>query len=523
MSAHGTTLPDQLLHLFSKPPSDLYVAPGIPEKKLKGARSYADWGAETPLLLFDNTVFGSAKNGVVITESALYTDTYRGRVDLSLIRSMPVYKEYEGTLQTQIGPIQLTKMSLDEAQDALLHALETIIAFNSGVRVAPASGPPVPGKVGELAFHFLRAATKLEMGTRAPRRKLMNAAAASAEWLDTLAGERLVAYGDETVMGKGDEYVVLTDRRLIAHLHGTQTVVPYSALLGARTQKITLATKLVMDLASGTAEVEMIQTEPDAGLVAPFLSYIAALPYGERGSPKAELATPDDPSGASALLQQLEVPDPRLPILLRLVQAGLAGGAMSPAAAADHVERVRLFAANSAAGRGVCRGMRVSPLHGEDLAAVLGETLGVCLQSSGDENSRYYDYRLSQGGSVGRAAASTAVGLAALAIVGVGWVSRPGSRTTVLRAMLRHLGSATGFGVFDIGAQKQLHEEDQEMFAGLLESVAAAEPVILLGRILWGWNAPVAMLTGTPPHAFANEVARAVGPTDLTPFFARAT
>ncbi|MEZ4315486.1 MAG: hypothetical protein R3F14_46310, partial [Polyangiaceae bacterium] len=65
------TLLDHLMRLFASPPSDVFVAPSIPEKKMNGARSFAAWGQETPLLLFDNTVFGSAKNGAVITQHAL--------------------------------------------------------------------------------------------------------------------------------------------------------------------------------------------------------------------------------------------------------------------------------------------------------------------------------------------------------------------------------------------------------------------------------------------------------------------
>jgi hypothetical protein len=318
--------------------------------------------------------------------------------------------------------------------------------------------------------------------------------------------------------------VVLTDRRLLARLHGEQTDVPYARVLGARVQKVTLAQKLVIDLAGGSAAIELVTLEKEAPAIAQFLNGVASLPYEQRWAPPPALATPEDPSGAAALAQRLPVPDPRLPILLRLIQGGLAAGAMSAEAARDHVERVRLFAVNAAVGRGTSQGMRLSPLHGEDLVAVLSETLGAPVSAAGDHATRLYDFRLTQGGSVGRAAASTAVGLAALAIVGVGWVSRPGSRSTILRVPLRHLGSATGFGVLDMAnAQRSLGQEDPEMLAGLLESIAAAEPVLLLGRILWGWQAPAGGILATPPQAFTHQVGTILGWTDLAPFFARPT
>ncbi|MEZ4301088.1 MAG: hypothetical protein R3B70_39495 [Polyangiaceae bacterium] len=517
------TLLDHLMRLFASPPSDVFVAPSIPEKKMNGARSFAAWGQETPLLLFDNTVFGSAKNGAVITQHALYVDTHKGRIDLSWIRSMPVYEEFDGTLQTPGGPVKLPKMNLTEAHDAFLRALETIVAHNTGLAMPAMAGPPVPGMIGQVAQHFLTGTKKLDMGGRASRRKLANAAAASSIWVDTLAGERIVAYGDETVLGKGDEYLLLTDRRLLARAHGEMKDVPYARITGVRLQKVTLAQRLVIDMMGGSASVDLVTLDDDAPAVAQFLNGVAALPYDQRWSPPAQLASPSDPSGAGALLADLPVPDPRIPILLRLAQAGVASGAMSVEAARDHVERARLFAANAAVGRGMSQGARLSPLHGEDLVAVLRETLGAPVGVTGDATTRVLDFQLTQGGSVGRAAASTAVGLAALAIVGVGWVSQPGRRTTVLRVRMRHLGSATGFSVFDLGStQRDLAEEDPEMLEGLLESCAAAEPVLLLGRMLWGWQAQVGAILATPPQAFAEAVGRAIGWTDLAPFFAAA-
>lgn len=513
-------LADQLLRLFPTPPDSVFVAPNIPNKKLNGARSYAQLGAETPLLVFDNTVFGSAKDGVVITNLALYANTHRGRVDLAWIRSVPQFDSVRGTLLTPHGPVELPTMIGTDAQDAFVRALELIVGWNTGALVAPVDAPPVEGLLGHLVMQHL-AASKLDVGARAPKRKLLNAAAACAEWLDPLGGERLVAYGDETVMGKGDEFVALTDRRLLARLPGEVIDVPYARVLGARADKGTLGYKLVIDTVDGPRKLVLAQMDGSTPAIAGFLNGVAALPYEQRWSPPPALATPGDPSGAAALAQRLPVPDPRLPVLLRLVQAGLAGGAMSVEAARDHVERVRLFAANAAAGRGSAQGMRVSPLHGEDLAVVLGEALGQPAGVAGDHTTRMYDYRLVSRGSAAGAAASTAVGLAALAIVGVGWVSRPGSRTTLVRVAMRHLGSATGFAAYALsGAPRPLAEVDAELFGGMLATLADAEPVVILGRVLWGWHAHATSLLATPPGAFMQRVSAAIGPVDLSPFFA---
>ena len=52
----------------------LYIAPDIPEKKLKKAiKSYAgDISPEQALAMWDSTVFGSGKKGFIITERVFY-------------------------------------------------------------------------------------------------------------------------------------------------------------------------------------------------------------------------------------------------------------------------------------------------------------------------------------------------------------------------------------------------------------------------------------------------------------------
>jgi hypothetical protein len=514
------TLAEQLLKLFPTPPDRVYVAPNIPEKKLNGARSYASWGQETPLIVFDNTMLGSAKNGAVFTNLALYVDTQKERIDLGWIRAMPFYSGDEGTFPTAYGTARVPRMMLADGRDAFDRVMEVIVGWNTGALAGPVDRPPVPGPIGELAARVFAASSGLELAGRASRAKIARAAARSEDWIDTLACERIVAFGEA---GAGGDHVALTDRRLLAHTFGRAAVLPYVHLLGARAEGGSLTRRVVIDHAGGSTEVSLgSPLDGDAELLAQFLQGIAALPLEQRCAPPEAVPSPQDPSGAEATLRSLPVPDPRLPILLRLVQAGLAAGRMNVGAACDHVARVRLFAANAATGRGAVQGARVSPLHGEDLAVVLGQVLGEPAGVAGDAATRFYDYRLVRRGSAGSAAASTAVGLAALAIVGVGWVSRPGTRTTFVRVAMRHLGSATGFSALALsGAPTPLGVAEPQLFADVLETVADAEPVVMLGRILWGWQAPTAALLSTPPQAFVHQVGATIGWTDLTPFFAK--
>ena len=54
--------------------SNIFVHPNIPRDKLAGAMNYIDSSVrpEDVVLLLDDTVFGSAKDGLVLTETTLY-------------------------------------------------------------------------------------------------------------------------------------------------------------------------------------------------------------------------------------------------------------------------------------------------------------------------------------------------------------------------------------------------------------------------------------------------------------------
>jgi len=53
-------------------PDELFLAPGIPERKLAGARTYVHPGDGSPLVaVYDNTVFGSATEGFVLTVAGI--------------------------------------------------------------------------------------------------------------------------------------------------------------------------------------------------------------------------------------------------------------------------------------------------------------------------------------------------------------------------------------------------------------------------------------------------------------------
>lgn len=80
---------------------DIYTAPNIPEKKLKNAiRSFAPGiKAEDVLLLADDTVLGSAENGLLLTKDALYgKEIWEKPKKISLFRNTAVSVKESKTL-----------------------------------------------------------------------------------------------------------------------------------------------------------------------------------------------------------------------------------------------------------------------------------------------------------------------------------------------------------------------------------------------------------------------------------------
>ena len=80
---------------------DIYTAPNIPKKKLKNAiRSFAPGvKAEDVLLLADDTAFGSAKDGLILTKNALYgKEMWEKPKKISLFRNTTVSVKESKTL-----------------------------------------------------------------------------------------------------------------------------------------------------------------------------------------------------------------------------------------------------------------------------------------------------------------------------------------------------------------------------------------------------------------------------------------
>jgi hypothetical protein len=126
---------------------------------------------------------------------------------------------------------------------------------------------------------------------------------------------------------------------------------------------------------------------------------------------------------------------------------------------------------------------------------VLTELLGAPSWGSSDERGDVIDFPLGGSRGTGRAVASTALGLASLAVFGVGWVSRPGQAPP---AFLRFtLVDAPCGSMFQIGAGfpggvGRLPTSHAPMFVAIHDALVRLEARQLLAD---------AVMTDVPAHA----------------------
>jgi ribosomal protein L40E len=110
----------------------VYAVPDIPSKKLANARSKFVTGAEPIIILIDDTVFGSAKSGLAISEEYIYG---RGsldknvRVNLTSIRNIRYEKSRLGSFVIYVDDLEfLTLDTLDKYDyDFILSLLQTAV------------------------------------------------------------------------------------------------------------------------------------------------------------------------------------------------------------------------------------------------------------------------------------------------------------------------------------------------------------------------------------------------------------
>jgi len=128
-------------HLPHSADSAWFLAPHIPDKKLQNALGKYARNADTDsiLALGDGTVFGSAKEGVLITADTLYSNTTEEKFTISLHQILGAKKlhgwpSYGIELQCQGGAIhKIMTTCFDKQQDGLTDFFNAVAAVNTAL------------------------------------------------------------------------------------------------------------------------------------------------------------------------------------------------------------------------------------------------------------------------------------------------------------------------------------------------------------------------------------------------------
>ncbi|MDP3274952.1 MAG: hypothetical protein Q8Q09_07120 [Deltaproteobacteria bacterium] len=502
--------------------SGLAIAPRIPQKKLMGALTYAPHAqGENPLAIVDDTVMGSGKAGMLLTDRAAYFSESRARVPIEAIVQVPVFSHgmgAPGMLHTSLGSLMLPKL-LEECTRAMNRVLRAVAFYNRGADRLQFYPGPVRGPVGELAAQVLEHEL-IALVPMVPSKAMHASSNVGPAWMNGDFDEQLVAYFEESGTGTGERFIAFTDRRVVAHNDMDPIEIPYDSVLDATLQTGMLTNTIVVQTSFGPRKLATLANAECSRRMTDFLLHLRAIPQGQRCAWPAPAPNESDPAAALATLHGLTQPDLRVATMFELIHAAVLQGGMPIDAAKDMVQRVLRLQRALRGGHGISHGYLRTPLGGGDLEAVLSTvfTAPSSRQLLNAQTLRL-EYDMRKAGSAAGTIASNVIGLTLLAVVGVGWVS--GGSNSVQHVVVT-VTDAPGGAAFKLTDRNDVPvgKDNAKIAGGLLESIAQLAAPLLLRRILYGWNAPAHALL-QESNATVEARARAlIATVDLAPFVA---
>jgi len=480
------------------------VTPGLSAQRLEGARAYADYGTETPLLVLDDSPGGSGEEGVLVTSSALYFCKPRWRVPLAHITEAPTYPDgprRPGMLACPEGAIALPLLKLGAPRDALHRVLTTIAMFNRG-----SSDPGLPSvpmsetALGELVRKHLvhrEIVFPAELSALALR-----TIGLATEPLDALGGEQVFAFVDEST-GRATEGVLVTDRRLLYRRQTERLTVPYAPLQQAWVEGSALGTKLEILSDGQRTSLTLDRRKKALQPLAAFLDEMAqTIPPEQRLAPIELVRLPDDPAGLGSAAALLGQEEPQSTALCALLTSALKVQALPADAAWDFANRTLLLHHGLRFGRSMHEGWWVSPLPAADLLFALRSLLGIPYREGAVGEGHALDLALDarRAAEWAKSIASGPIGQALSAVFGAGCVRTPPPPITALRVEVHPLGPNGLFGLTTMlkGRPSALDEVAGPAFAGLDRQLAELEGRLLFRRVLLGWGSPAQEMLQTP-------------------------
>ncbi len=502
---------------------ELRFAPDIPAKQLQGCLTFAQVAPhEQPVALVDTTVLQSGKGGVLVTNLAVHTDSPRMRIPLELIQYEPTFPRgltEAGALHTAQGPTMLPRMPSREVSVALARLLSAVAQWVRGGGRATVGTGAVAGPVGALASQWLRGEGILARPVIAAP-KLHVVAGCMPDWVGPDTDEEVVALVDETVSGDGTRAIVFTDRRVITNADGRPVQVPYGAMQSVEVFKGMVNSSLRIAVNGSRLELGTLAPRESAQAMGAFLHNLLALPPDYRRAAPAEAPGADDPTGAMASLRAQPWPDPRVSTLFELIHAAHAKGEIPLEAAGDLVVRTRLLQRAVGSGHGRYNGASVSPLSVVDLDFLLYQSLGQPFRQQVVPGGKVLEFDLRTGGNAAGMIASNVVGLAMLAVVGIGWVGGGGNRSQQVFARIYEAPVGSYFSLTDASG-RSLAEPEPKLYGTLSSAFADAAADTLLRRVLFGWNHPPHALHALPTATIEQRVVALLGRGDAGVFLRR--
>ena len=502
---------------------ELRFAPDIPPKQLQGSLSFAQVAPhEQPVALLDSTVLQSGRAGVLVTSLAVHVDSPRLRVPLELIRWEPAFPrglQEAAVLHTAQGAVMLPRMPSKETSAALARLLSAVAWWVRGGGQLAVGAGAVAGPVGALAAQWLRG-EGLAVGPMVRAATLHVAGPCLPDWIAPDSDEELLALVDETLSHDGTRAIALTDRRLLTNAGSPALQIPYGAIQAVEVFKGMISPTLKLVVGGQRVEVATVASLEAAQGMGAFLHNLLQLPPEHRRAAPAAPPGADDPTSALASLRALAWPDPRAATLLELVHAAHARGDVPLDAARDLVVRARLLQQAIRAGHARHGGASVSPLSVYDLDFLLWQSLGQPTRQQVIPGGKALEFDLRTGGGSGRMIASSVVGLAMLAVVGIGWVGGGGTRSQQVFARIAEAPCGSYFTLTDASG-RSLAEPEPKLYGALSAAFADAAAETLLRRVLFGWNLSPAELHAQPVAALDQRVAALLGRGDAGPFVRR--
>ncbi|TAK19997.1 MAG: hypothetical protein EPO40_32365 [Myxococcaceae bacterium] len=503
--------------------TELRFAPDIPPKQLQGSLSFAQVAPhEQPVALLDSTVMQSGKGGALVTSLALHLDSPRMRVPLELIQWEPTFPRglsEAGVLHTAQGAVMLPRMPTRETSAALARLLSALAWWvRSGGRFAVGHGAAA-GPVGAIAAQWLRP-EGIAAQPMIPSAALHVAGGCLPDWIAPDSDEELLGLVDETVSRDGTRAIAFTDRRIITNSGSSPMQIPYGQIHSVEVFKGLVSHALKLVVAGHRVEVPTVVSHEAAQAMGAFLYNVTLLPPEHRRAAPATPPGADDPTGALASLRALAWPDPRVSTLFELVHAAHARGDVPLEAARDLVVRTRLLQQALRQGHARHASASVSPLSVVDMEFLLWQCLGQPMRQQWVHGGKVLEYDLRTGGGSGRMIASSVVGLAMLAVVGIGWVGGGGRSSQQVFVRIAEAPCGAYFTLTEPSG-RSLSESEPKVYGALSSAFADASAEALLRRALFGWNLSPSDLHAQSLGAIEQRMGSLLGRADAGPFVRR--